>query len=58
MTIMWDSPQESEDYETLEYLIRDGIEGSKLKTGCRRPRTSVTLSNLGRYKYTLDIWTV
>ena len=55
---MWDSPKESEDYETLEYQIRDGIEGSELKTGCRRPRTSVTLSNLGRYKYTIDIWTV
>ena len=49
VTIMWNPPQESEDYKTLEYLIRDGIEGSELNTISRQPhtRTNFTLSNLG-----------
>ena len=51
MTIRWDPPQESEDYITLEYQIRDGIEGSELRTRSRRSRTSFTFSNLGTYIY-------
>ena len=52
VTIMWNPPQESEDYKTLEYLIRDGIEGSELSTRSRRSRTrtSFKFSNLGTYQ--------
>ena len=54
VTILWEPPHKSEDYKTLEYLIRNGIEGSELRTRSRRPytKTNVTLSNLGTYKYT------
>ena len=47
VTIIWDPPQESEDYETLGYQIRDGIEGSELRNRSRRPYTSFKFSNLG-----------
>ena len=49
VTISWNPPQESDDYKTLKYQIREGIEGSELKTRARRSRTSVTLSDLGMY---------
>ena len=46
VTIRWNPPQESEDYETLKYQIRDGIEGSELNISSYT-RTNFTLKHLG-----------
>ena len=55
---MWNPPQESKDYKTLEYLIRNGIERSELSTRTRRPntRTSFKFSKIGIVRIISDVY--